>query len=73
MLTLIWSFRNRIDILKQSIETAHTCCPVSVDFCLIDAASSDESIRELRTFVNSIPDRNITLDTLLSQVQMFYF
>ena len=59
MLTLIWSFRNRIDVLKQSIETAHNCCPSSVDFCLVDAASNDECIRELRTFVNNIPNRNI--------------
>ena len=61
MLTLIWSFRNRIDILKQSIETAHTCSPISVNFCLVDAASTDETIKELREFVNKIEGRKIRI------------
>ena len=52
-ITLVWSFRNRFDVLKKSIETAHKYCPVSINFCLVDASSSDDTIRELREFCNS--------------------
>lgn len=59
--TLIWSFRNRLEILKRSITTADKTTPKEVNFCLIDAASDEETIRELRIFCNSIQDRKIRI------------
>ena len=59
--TLVWSFRNRLDILKQSIVSADNCFPKAVNFCLVDAASSDETIKSLRELANSIPDRQIRI------------
>jgi glycosyltransferase involved in cell wall biosynthesis len=59
--TLIWSFRNRFDVLKKSIETADSTTPKDVDFCLVDAASSDETIRSLRELCNSIQGRTIRI------------
>lgn len=48
--TVVWSFRNRIDVLIKSIETADKYFPKEVNFCLVDAASSDETIKKLRNF-----------------------
>lgn len=59
--TIIWSFRNRINLLKRSIKSAHETTPIDVDFCLVDASSSDETIKELRDFCNSIKDRKIRI------------
>jgi glycosyltransferase involved in cell wall biosynthesis len=59
--TIVWSFRNRLDIFKKSILTADKNFPKGIKFCLIDAASSESTIRELRQFVNSIPDRQIRI------------
>ena len=59
--TLAWSFRNRKEILFRSIETADKTCPKSVDFCLVDAASDDSTIRSLREFCNKISDRTIRI------------
>tara|TARA_Y100000593_G_scaffold95015_1_gene198287 strand:- start:32091 stop:32855 length:765 start_codon:yes stop_codon:yes gene_type:complete len=59
--TLIWSFRNRVDILKKSISTADKTCPKEVDFCLIDASSEEQTIRELRKFCNTIDGRTIRI------------
>ena len=59
--TLIWSFRNRFDVLKTSIETADKFTPKEVDFCLVDAASSDETIKNLREYCNTISDRKIRI------------
>jgi len=59
--TLIWSFRNRFDVFKKSIETADKTSPKSLDFCLVDAASTDETIRKLREFCNTITDRTIRI------------
>ena len=57
--TIVWSFRNRLEILKQSIITADENFPKDVNFCLVDADSSDETIKELRSFLNTIDDRKI--------------
>lgn len=51
-ITLIWSFRNRLDILQESLLSAHKTSPIDVPFCLIDAASNDDTIKNLRDFVN---------------------
>lgn len=55
--TLVWSFRNRIDVLIKSIESADNYFPKEVNFCLIDAASSEESIRMLRSYLSTIENR----------------
>ena len=57
--TLVWSFRNRLDVFKESILTAHNHCPESINFCLVDGSSNDETITELRAFINSIDGRKI--------------
>lgn len=57
--TIVWSFRNRLEILKNSISSADKTCPKNVDFCLIDAASTMDTIINLRKFCNEITDRTI--------------
>lgn len=57
--TLVWSFRNRFDVFKSSILSADATCDKSVDFVMVDAASSDETIRQLRELNNTIKDRTI--------------
>ena len=59
--TIIWSFRNRFEVLKRSLETADKYTPKSVDFCLVDAASSDDTIMQLREFCNTIVDRKVRI------------
>ena len=59
--TLAWSFRNRIDIFMESIRTADRTCPKSIDFCLVDAASEEDTIRTLREFCTTIEDRRIRI------------
>lgn len=59
--TLIWSFRNRFDILKKSIESAHNNTPGEVDFCLVDACSNDDTIKKLREYCNGIKTRKIRI------------
>lgn len=59
--TLVWSFRNRVDVLRKSIETADKYCPKKVNFCLVDASSNESSIRELREFCTAIHDRSIRI------------
>ena len=57
--TLVWSFRNRLDVLSSSIASADKTCPKDVDFCLIDAASNEQTIRGLRNFCNNIEGRTL--------------
>lgn len=59
--TLVWSFRNRLEVFKNSILTADKHFPKGIKFCLVDAASSDNTIRELRELANSITDRQIRI------------
>lgn len=59
--TIIWSFRNRLDIFMKSIVQADLTTPKDVDFCLVDASSSDITIRELRDFCNTIEDRTVRI------------
>ena len=59
--TLAWSFRNRKDILFESIQTAHDTCPLDVDFQLVDAASDEDTIRSLREFCNTLEGRKIRI------------
>jgi glycosyltransferase involved in cell wall biosynthesis len=59
--TIVWSFRNRIDVLKKSILSADKTTPKNVNFCLVDAASTDETIKELRDFCNKIDNRIIRI------------
>jgi len=59
--TLAWSFRNRKDILFQSIKSAHDNCPLDVDFQLVDAASDEDTIRSLREFCNTLEGRKIRI------------
>jgi glycosyltransferase involved in cell wall biosynthesis len=61
MYTLCWSFRNRLETLIESIESADKTCPKEVDFQLVDAASSEETIRQLREFCNTIKDRTVRI------------
>src|SRR5258706_2814435 len=60
-ITIVWSFRNRYEILKKSILTAHSTCPFYVNFCLVDAASDEITIRKLRIFCNTIKGRKIRI------------
>ena len=55
--TIVWSFRNRIDVLIESIRSADENFQKEVNFCLVDAASSEETIKKLRLFLNTIEDR----------------
>lgn len=59
--TIAWSFRNRLDVFKKSIESADMTCPKGVDFNLVDASSTDDTIRELRVFCNSIAGRIVRI------------
>jgi hypothetical protein len=58
--TLAWSFKNRLDVLKQSISTADSTCPKDVEFLLIDANSSRETVEGLRDFIKTF-SRNIRI------------
>ena len=57
--TLAWSFRNRKEVLFESIQTAHRTCPLDVDFQLVDAASDEDTIRGLREFCNTLEGRKV--------------
>ena len=59
--SLIWSFRNRLDMLKKSIESAHFTCPTDVNFILVDGGSNDDTIRNLREFSNTAENRSIRI------------
>ena len=59
--SLVWSFRNSIDVLIESIKSAHQYCPKRVNFCLVDAASDEDQIKKLREFCNTIEDRKIRI------------
>lgn len=59
--TLIWSFRNRFEVLKQSIGTADLFTPKDVHFSLVDAASDDNTIQQLREYCNTITNRTIRI------------
>ena len=56
--TLVWSFRNRFEELSKSILSADIYFPKEVNFCLIDASSTDETIttndQELYTIMKGI-------------------
>lgn len=58
-ITIVWSFRNRLELLKRSILTADRTTPKEVNFLLIDANSDDETIKELRVFISKIENRKI--------------
>jgi hypothetical protein len=45
----------------ESIHTAHATCPRDVDFCLVDANSSEKSIKQLRIYCNQYTDRQIRI------------
>ena len=59
--TIVWSFRNRLELLKRSIKSADETTPKSVNFCLVDASSNDITIKELRVFCNTIENRKIRI------------
>jgi endo-1,4-beta-mannosidase len=60
-ITIVWSFRNRFNLLKRSIKSADETTPKNVNFCLVDADSSEETIHELRDFCNQFKDRKIRI------------
>ncbi len=60
-ITLVWSFRNRLEIFKKSLQSAHKFCPSFINFCLVDAASEEQTIRDLRTFCNGLDGRKIRI------------
>lgn len=60
-ITIVWSFRNRLNLLKRSIKSADETTPKDINFCLVDADSSEETIKELRLFCNSIENRKIRI------------
>lgn len=59
--SIIWSFRNRIDVLIESVKSADKFCPKKIKFSLIDGASDEEQILKLRNFCSSITDRKIRI------------
>jgi len=59
--TLIWSFRNRLEQLSKSIQTADSTVPKHVDFCLVDAASNPKMLNSLKSICQSISERNISI------------
>lgn len=59
--TIVWSFRNRIDVLIKSIDSADKYTPKDVDFCLVDAASNDETIKKLRDHCSKIEGRTVRI------------
>jgi hypothetical protein len=59
--SVLWSFRNRFEELKRSLETADATCDKSVEFHLVDAASDEPVIRELRVFCGSLVNRKIRI------------
>jgi len=59
--TVVWSFRNRIDILTKSILSADKTCPKEVNFCLVDGASDDNTIKQLRLLCNEISARKVRI------------
>lgn len=58
-ITIVWSFRNRFDVLKKSLQSADAVCPSYINFCLIDASSDEITIRKLRNFCNTIKGRTV--------------
>lgn len=58
--TLIWSWKNRLEVFKNSIYTAHFFFPSQVKFLIVDGGSTLENLKELRKFV-SLLDRDIRL------------
>jgi len=56
----MWSFRNRLPELKKSITTAHNTCERSAEFHLVDAASEDATLKELRSLCSDF-DRKIRI------------
>ena len=63
LFTIVWSFRNRFDVLRRSILSANKTCPDNVKFLLVDGASSEETIRQLRelTLVDELKNRKIKI------------
>jgi len=59
--TMVWSFRNRFDVFRASIETADRFTPKDVDFCLVDAASTNDTLKSLREYCNTITDRTVRI------------
>lgn len=57
-ISVMWSFRNRLPELLKSLDTANKTCQPEIEFHLVDAASNDETIRELRSYCNGM-DRKI--------------
>jgi glycosyltransferase involved in cell wall biosynthesis len=51
---IVWSFRNRYDILERSIVTANQTCPNDVSFYLVDAGSDDYTIKSLRELTSGL-------------------
>jgi len=58
-MTLVWSFRNRVTELEASVTSAHKTCGDQIDFLLVDANSSLETIQSVQLLRQRIPTRNI--------------
>jgi hypothetical protein len=59
--SIVWSFRNRIDVLIESIKSADKFCPKKVNFCLVDASSEEDQIVKLREYCSTIKDRKVRI------------
>lgn len=59
--TIVWSFRNRLDVLQNSLLKADKYFPKGVKFLLIDAASNEDTIKDLRLFCNNLTNRNVKI------------
>ena len=53
--TLAWSFRNRVTEIQKSMITASNTCPDDVDFVLVDAASSPETLKQVKQCAEGLP------------------
>ncbi len=56
--SLIWSWKNRLEIIKNSVYTAHFYIPPEIQFILVDGGSTRENRKELRKFCDLL-DRDI--------------
>ena len=59
--TLIWSFRNRIAELKDSVESADKYTSKDMKFLLIDANSDYYNIKWIHDICNNIKEREIRI------------
>ena len=59
--TLAWSFRNRPETIQRSMRSAHATCPTHVNFALVDAASTQETLQTVRATAAQLAPRDVRI------------